>query len=114
MFFSEFASKRPPFKDDDASSVHTHLTDYDAAKHNPVFFQNNQLHARVETDGQELEDFDPAVCHPSVAGHAFIDRPPQSPPATPAPPPNKQTCEWVFIMHMLGLLSLSKFSVGTN
>ena len=99
---SEFATERPPFKDDDAESVHTHLSDYDAAKHNPVFYQNDKMYTRVKIDAQELEDFDPAKCHPSVVGHAFIDRPPKSPPATPPTPPPKDTCR--FLYYLLRLL----------
>ena len=64
--FSEFANERPPFKDDDEVSVHTNYSDYDPTKHNPVFFQNGQMHSRVPVDGLELEDFDASKFHPSI------------------------------------------------
>lgn len=89
--FLDFASRKPPFQDDDAVSVHTEYSDFDAGKHNPVFY--GKMHHRVEVDSEPFEEVDISLGHPSCAGYAFVDKPPKSPSPPPPPAPNKDTCK---------------------
>ncbi len=88
---SDFASRCPPFRDDDEESVMTEKEDYDAAKFNPVFY--GKMYSQVETDADPQALFDASTSHPSCVGYAFVDKPPQSPPPVPPTPPPKQTCK---------------------
>ena len=98
-FVAEFAQERPPFpRDDDQESVHTNYSDFDPARHNPVFYsEGKKMHSKVSVDALEIDDFDPARCHPSVVGYALVDKPTPSPPPTPQPLPPKDTCEFITI-----------------
>ncbi|ELU06529.1 hypothetical protein CAPTEDRAFT_148275 [Capitella teleta] len=86
----DFQSRRPPFKDDDQLSVHTNLENYDASVHNPVFYGN--MYKKIEVDTNTSAEFDASASHPSCVGYAFVERPPISPPPSPAPLPDKNTC----------------------
>ena len=89
---SEFASFKPPFRDDDDDvSVTTDYQDYDPAKHNPVFYGN--MHHQVTYDLDCMQDVDVAKSHPTVVGYAFTDKPPESPKPPPPPLPDKKTCK---------------------
>ncbi|CAH1794796.1 unnamed protein product [Owenia fusiformis] len=86
----EFSSNRPPWKDDDAMSVHTELQDYDPAMHNPVFY--GKMHKKQSVDENPIKTFDPSKSHPSCVGYAFMDKPPPATPPRPPTPPDKDTC----------------------
>lgn len=79
------------FREDDEVSVATDYQDYDPSKHNPVFY--GKMHAQVTADADLLEDVDPAFVHPSVVGHTFTEKPPQTPPPPPPPIPTKDECD---------------------
>ena len=92
-YISEFASRNPPFREDDSVSVHTEYVDYNPAQHNPVFY--GKMHQKVtNTDFDPFVDIDPAKTHPSCVGFAFTDRPPDSPPPPPTPPPHRTKCKF--------------------
>ncbi|XP_060074858.1 IQ domain-containing protein K-like [Ylistrum balloti] len=86
----DFASRKPPFREDDDMSVRTDYVDYNPAKHNPVFY--GKMHEHVVTDNDPMKDIDPSTTHPSCAGFAFTEKPPESPPPPPTPPPPKEKC----------------------
>ena len=88
---SDFQSKKPPFRDEDAESVHTTLENYDPAKHNPVFY--GKMHYKIpELDDDILDDADPATSHPAAVGHVLLDKPPKPTTPPPAPLPDLKTC----------------------
>lgn len=89
----EFRQKEKPVVEednDDRASVATDYSDFNPARHHPVFYGN--MHARVPGDYSEQAEFDPAVSHPACVGFAFTDKAPK--PATPPgpPPPDKKKC----------------------
>jgi len=86
----EFQAKRPPFKEDDNTSVCTVKENYDPSKTTPVFF--GKMYASVGTDCNSFREYDAAVSHPACVGYAFVDKPPCSPPPSPPPAPNKKSC----------------------
>ncbi|XP_064618066.1 IQ domain-containing protein K-like [Liolophura sinensis] len=90
LICKDFASRKPPFQDDDAMSVHTEYSDFDPGKHNPVFYGN--MHQKVEVDSEPFEEVDISMGHTSCAGYAFVEKPPKSPSPPPPPAPNKDTC----------------------
>eukprot|EP00058_Branchiostoma_floridae_P021522 XP_002607012.1 hypothetical protein BRAFLDRAFT_64996 [Branchiostoma floridae] len=63
---AEVAATRPPFEppEDDASSVKTDVIQYDATKHNPVFY--GRMFAKVPADSDPFESFDPSTSHPAM------------------------------------------------
>ncbi|XP_046355021.2 IQ domain-containing protein K-like [Haliotis rufescens] len=86
----EIAGQRPPFREEDTSSVLTDYKDYDPALHHPVFF--GKMHERIESDADPFAEIDVAKSHPSCVGYSFTQKPPKSPSPPPPPPPNKDTC----------------------
>jgi len=87
----EFAQRKPPFgTDDDAASVTTDYSDYDPARHNPVFY--GKMFAPVITDEDPKTDFDASATHPSCIGYTFTEKPPKASSPPPALPPNRKTC----------------------
>ncbi|KAI8494983.1 PREDICTED: IQ domain-containing protein K-like [Branchiostoma belcheri] len=86
---AEVAATRPPFEppEDDASSVKTDVIQYDATKHNPVFY--GRMFTKVPADSDPFESFDPSTSHPACVGYSLVDKPPPppSPPSTPLPDP---------------------------
>ena len=94
IFISEFASFKPPFREEDEQSVATDYQDYDPAKHNPVFYGN--MHHPIQTDMSAVHEVDVAKSHPSVAGYSFTDKPPESPKPPPPPLPDKKTCKYAY------------------
>lgn len=86
----EFAAKRPTLElDDDSNSVKTSYTNYDPARHNPVFY--GKMYARVNTDCSQ-GDFDSGNSHPACCGFAFTEKPPESTSLQPPLCPNRKTC----------------------
>jgi len=85
---------RPPFRDDDSTSVATILEEYDAAKHTPVFY-GNVMHRRVSVDQTPETDFDASRSHPACVGFAFVPRPPPQKAPSPPPVPDDQTCKQI-------------------
>ncbi|XP_076461657.1 IQ domain-containing protein K-like [Babylonia areolata] len=83
----EFRHREHP-KDEDQMSVATDYSDFDAARHNPVFY--GRMHAKVSTDGDV--EFDPSIGHPACIGYAFTDKPPKPPTPPGPPPPDKKKC----------------------
>lgn len=87
----DFAQKRAPFSaDDDTESVTTDYSDYDAARHNPVFY--GKMFAPITADEDVLAGFDAANSHPSVLGFSFTDKPSKESSPAPQLPPNRTTC----------------------
>ncbi|XP_041363702.1 IQ domain-containing protein K-like [Gigantopelta aegis] len=96
----EFASRRPSFQEEDAQSVLTDYSDFDPARHNPVFY--GQLHEKITADVDILSELDPAISHPACAGFVFTDKPPQSSPLPPPTPPDKKQCSpHVYLEHYI-------------
>lgn len=87
---AEFSSYKT-FREEDELSVATDYQDYDAAKHNPVFY--GKMHYRIPTDTNPEEDVDVANVHPSVIGYAFAEKPEKSPSPPPTPVPSKDECK---------------------
>ncbi|XP_062382693.1 IQ domain-containing protein K [Sardina pilchardus] len=65
----------------DSSSVSSLVTQYNASKHNPVFY--GLATAKVPVDTDPLHDFNPLLSHPALAGYALLDR---TEPSVPRPP----------------------------
>jgi len=80
----EFESRRPPFEDKLRKDAD--LVNYDARKHNPVFF--GKMYEKIShTDIDMNSEFDSALGHPACVGHTFVDQsPPEKQAATPEPP----------------------------
>jgi hypothetical protein len=74
-----FKLQRPPFCDDDASSVATLVEDFDPSKHTPVFC-GYKMHKRIHIDPPAVQDFEPAISHPACVGYAFVEKPEKPPP----------------------------------
>ena len=91
ILYSEFASTKPPFREEDEVSVVTDYQDFDPAKHNPVFYGN--MHHPVQTDMSPEQEIDVSKSHPSVVGYSFTDKPPESPKPPPPPLPDKKKCK---------------------
>ncbi|XP_071778168.2 IQ domain-containing protein K [Centroberyx gerrardi] len=60
----------------DSGSVSTLLSQYSASKHSPVFY--GLTTAKVFVDDDPLENFDPLLCHPALAGYSVLEKPPPS------------------------------------
>ncbi|XP_067088818.1 IQ domain-containing protein K [Osmerus mordax] len=76
----------------DTSSVSTHVSQYSASKHNPVFY--GLMAAKVAVDDEPLHNVDPLLCHPALAGYSVLDKrpsPSQSAPSTSQLPQNPVT-----------------------
>lgn len=89
----EFRSKKKTPDDDDddgRASVATDYSDFDPARHHPVFY--GHMHYRMPADFTEAADMDASISHPACMGYAFTDKPPK--PATPPEPtpPDKTKC----------------------
>ncbi len=80
----------PPKDDTESELVKTPRVEYDSSIHHPAFY--GKMHKKIDVDGDPLMNFDPAIGHPSVVGHALLDRPDTPPPPSPPPPPPKDTC----------------------
>ncbi|KAL2078783.1 hypothetical protein ACEWY4_026468 [Coilia grayii] len=69
----EAAQPKPPAAwSDNSSASSTLITQYSASKHSPVFY--GLATAKVAVDVEPLQDFDPLLCHPALAGHAVLER----------------------------------------
>ncbi|CAL1530802.1 unnamed protein product [Lymnaea stagnalis] len=87
----EFASQRPPFEEDtDRASVATDYSDYDPARHNPVFY--GKMFTKVEIDEDVSVEFDPAISHPSCLGYSFAEKPVKKETSEPTTLPDYHTC----------------------
>ncbi|KAM4598294.1 IQ domain-containing protein K [Polymixia lowei] len=60
----------------DSQSVSTHVSQYNASKHSPVFY--GLTTAKVFVDDDPLKNFDPLLCHPALAGYSILGKPPPS------------------------------------
>ena len=101
--FSDFESRRPPFKEEDQISVHTQVTNYNAATTTPVFF--GKMHAKISVDTDPAEEFDASASHPACVGYGLVDRPEPHTPTPPPPPPDKNKCK-TFLLDILITISL--------
>ena len=91
FFLAEFRSKQQ-MRDDDEVSVATDYSDFDPARHHPVFY--GHMHQFIATDFDPEKELDSAISHPACAGYAFTDKPPKPPTPPGPPPPDKDKCEW--------------------
>ncbi|XP_010872290.2 IQ domain-containing protein K [Esox lucius] len=58
---------------DSAGSASTHVSEYSASKHSPVFY--GLMAAKVAVDDNPLKNFNPLLSHPALAGYSVWDRP---------------------------------------
>ncbi|KAL8579407.1 hypothetical protein ACOMHN_026772 [Nucella lapillus] len=85
----DFRQKEHPLEDDQVS-ITTDYSDFDAARHHPVFY--GRMHAKMSGDFDQDAEFDPAVSHPACVGYTFTDKPPKPPTPPGPPPPDKKKC----------------------
>lgn len=86
----EHEQQIPTYQEPELESVNTDLHDYDPSKHTPIFY--GPMHLKLETDIDIINEVDPSISHPASVGHAFINKPPQSPPVSPRPLPDHEKC----------------------
>ncbi|XP_063076891.1 IQ domain-containing protein K [Engraulis encrasicolus] len=69
---SEYEAEQPkaPGSWSDNNSDTTSVTQYSASKHTPVFY--GLATAKVSVDANPLQDFDPLLSHPALAGYAVL------------------------------------------
>ncbi|XP_055754384.1 IQ domain-containing protein K-like [Salvelinus fontinalis] len=60
----------------DSGSVSTHVSQYSASKHSPVFY--GLMAAKVAVDDDPVKHVDPLLSHPALAGYSALDKPPSS------------------------------------
>ncbi|XP_029584735.1 IQ domain-containing protein K-like isoform X2 [Salmo trutta] len=58
----------------DSGSVSTHVSQYSASKHSPVFY--GLMAAKVVVDDDPVKHVDPLLSHPALAGYSALDKPP--------------------------------------
>eukprot|EP00063_Salmo_salar_P083466 XP_014058301.1 PREDICTED: IQ domain-containing protein K-like isoform X2 [Salmo salar] len=58
----------------DSGSVSTHVSQYSASKHSPVFY--GLMAAKVAVDDDPVKHVDPLLSHPALAGYSALDKPP--------------------------------------
>ncbi|XP_024001095.1 IQ domain-containing protein K, partial [Salvelinus sp. IW2-2015] len=60
----------------DSGSVSTHVSQYSASKHSPVFY--GLMAVKVAVDDDPVKHVDPLLSHPALAGYSALDKPPSS------------------------------------
>lgn len=82
---------RPPFEDKLKKDVE--MTNYDASKHNPVFY--GKMYERVMSVDADVEsEFDPSVSHPACVRHVFVEPATSTPPKAIPQLPDKDKCKY--------------------